>query len=503
MANRDGHGLTVDARRQGTWPGPWPTVVAATLATIGVGLVVMSMLVWTSQGLPLLPQSFNRTPLGVVPNQVMAVVYIVVGALLGHRAPRNPVGWLLLVTGLVLAPVLATALIVAQTLETYRPTSDVARLSAWFVSSLSTPTALGCLALAGLLFPDGRLPSRRLRWVVVIVVGTALLFAVATAFDPVGLVWYPTVANPFAAPSALAPAFEIGRTVSPIAMLMALGVVIASIVLRYRSGDAVTRAQLRWIMFATLIVGLSMVPFLITRHVLAVSDAAGNVVAALANLGMAALPIAAAFAITRYRLFGIDRLISRTLVYVPLVGILGGLYAAAVALFQRLFVAVTGEPSDAPLLIAVFLIAAAFTPVRKAMEGAVDRWARAGQLAAAGCGTAVARPSEPTAALGEPISAIPTAVGPDDTRVTEGARSSATMAAVRRLEARLTAGGSAIAPGRVAVTLPIGADGTVDCPAGPGVPFTTCLGCPYLVSVGTSPPEIRCWRRDPGESVPA
>jgi hypothetical protein len=233
---------------------------------------------------------------------------------------------------------------------------------------------------------------------------------------------------------------------------------------------------------------------------------------ALANLGGIALPVAAAFAITRYRLFGIDRLISRTLVYVPLVGILGGLYAAAVALFQRLFVAITGSPSEVPLLIAVFVIAAAFTPLRKAMEHAVDRWATAGQ--AAGSVTLAtsgqARYAEPSVALGEPMAGHQ--VSPSTTEQSqrpdgdgayaavtsadesETLRASAVLAAVRRLETRVAAGAAEADVLRESRTLAITDDGSVGCPAGARVPFSFCLGCPYLTSISLSPPEVRCSR---------
>jgi hypothetical protein len=391
-----------------------------------------------------------------------------------------------------------------------RPASEAVRLAAWFTSSLTTPIALGCLALAGLLFPDGHLPSHRSRWVAVLIVAAAVLFAGATGLDPVGLVWYPTIANPFAAPASLAPAFDAARAVTAMLVLVALGAMVAAVIRRYRSGDVIVRAQLRWIMLAVALGGLLSVPFIITRYVITVSDAMGQVFAATVFVGIGAIPVAAAFAITRHRLFGIDRLISRTLVYLPLVGILGGLYAAGVTLFQRLFVAITGEPSDAPFLIAVFLIAGAFTPVRKGMEGTVDRWVRAGQQPASAEGVATSpgssvveeRPSS-TIAVGEPISMLPRsapqAAGDDG----GGARSAATVAAVRRLEALLTGGGVSAASDRTEAILPIRADAAVDCPVGSAVPFTSCLGCPYLAGVGTSPPEIRCWRPGAGQVGPA
>ena len=85
------------------------------------------------------------------------------------------------------------------------------------------------------------------------------------------------------------------------------------------------------------------------------------------------LPIAAAIAIMRHRLYNIDSLINRALVYIPLTGILGGLYAAGVALFQRIFVAVTGDKSDAAIVLATLVLASLFTPIKNALQTFVDK----------------------------------------------------------------------------------------------------------------------------------
>ena len=93
----------------------------------------------------------------------------------------------------------------------------------------------------------------------------------------------------------------------------------------------------------------------------------------LLALSVAAFPIAAGIAILRYRLYDIDLLINRTLVYVPLTGILAGVYSASIALFQKLFVAITREQSDAAIVITTLILASSFTPIKNGLQGAVDK----------------------------------------------------------------------------------------------------------------------------------
>jgi hypothetical protein len=88
---------------------------------------------------------------------------------------------------------------------------------------------------------------------------------------------------------------------------------------------------------------------------------------------IALIPISIALAIFRYRLWDIDLLINRTLVYIPLTGILGGLYSATVALFQKIFIATTGAKSDVALVLSTFVLAATFTPVKNGLQQAVDK----------------------------------------------------------------------------------------------------------------------------------
>lgn len=147
-------------------------------------------------------------------------------------------------------------------------------------------------------------------------------------------------------------------------MLTAMG--ITAVVVRYRRGTPVERQQARWFVAA---VALAALPFSLSF----VRPFGGPVTLLIASIGLMLVPISVGIAVTRYRLYEIDRLISRTLVYVPLTAIVAGLYAAVVALLQRVFQSVTGDRSDAAIVISTLILASVFTPLRKWLEGIVER----------------------------------------------------------------------------------------------------------------------------------
>lgn len=488
----------------------WPAVMAGALAVAGLSVTIISLLIWGSQGFGRLPASFAQTTLAILPGQITAIGYVLVGALLSARVPRNPVGWLLLAAGLTMSLILPITLLVDAAHEAFRPAPGSTLALAWVMSSMGTPATVGLIAMAGLLFPDGRLVSPSWRPFVWLTATSTVLLGLSVGLDPDGLLWFPTLPNALAAPSQVAPVLTLLEFVA-IAMLVAAMIgLVASFTVRHRLGDAVMRAQLRWIVFAVVILVVGSVPFILARYVITVSDAMGEFAVALAEISSLALPIAAAMAITRRHLYGIDRLINRTLVYGSLIGVFGGLYAAVVWLFQRLFVSVTGEVSDAPLLFAVFFIAAAFTPVRKSLDGMVDRWARApastegdrrpdGSTPAAGAAGA-----DVTSDSG--ASSASAVLAPADLTDPEVLHVAAAVLAMRRFEARFGAPGSgaAVAPwtldaaaaaagDQAVVVLAIGADGRVPCPMrGAEQSVTLCLGCPHLRSLQTAPPVVGC-----------
>ena len=118
---------------------------------------------------------------------------------------------------------------------------------------------------------------------------------------------------------------------------------------------------------------VTLVPLFVTRYVTSVDDALGERVVFTAAVGAIALPITVAIAVQREGLFGVRDLLGRSLVYLPLMALLAGLYTASVMIFQKVFVAITGTASDAAVVLATLLVATSLTPARNLLETIVKR----------------------------------------------------------------------------------------------------------------------------------
>jgi hypothetical protein len=163
-----------------------------------------------------------------------------------------------------------------------------------------------------------------------------------------------------------------------------LGTGVFAQIYRYRHvSSTVERQQTKWVVFAVAVVLAvtfitNLLPTLDSTLILGHQPAERSVVfelvvAAVSGLSLLLIPVALVIAILRYRLWEIDLLINRTLVYVPLTGIVAGLYAASVALFQRVFIALTGQQSDAAIIVTTLIVASLFTPIKNSLQNLVDK----------------------------------------------------------------------------------------------------------------------------------
>jgi hypothetical protein len=295
---------------------------------------------------------------------VAALSAATVGALIAGRRPRHPVGWLLLGLGLGL-----TYQAFGSSYSRYglvaRPgvLPGASYLAGFFVGTLFL--YLACAAFVLLLTPTGSLPSPRWRWWARIVAGAGALGFVAAALYPRPLEpEYPAFENPLSVPALQVPV-GIAIPVSLLILVVGLLTGAGSLVGRFRRARGVERQQLRWLAFGAALAAVALLVALV-----ALPTPTGDDVFQLAlGVCFALLPLATGAAILRYRLYDIDRIVSRTVAYGLLTLVLGGGYAAvALGLGQLL-----GRDSSLAVAGATLAVAALFQPARRRVQQAVDR----------------------------------------------------------------------------------------------------------------------------------
>jgi hypothetical protein len=306
----------------------------------------------------------DRLTAAAYPVVLAAVSAATVGAVVASRRFRHPVGWLLLATGLTMVADLGVNAYVRYGVVVRPGSLPGAR----YLAGVSFGIFLVWISLAGfvlLLTPTGSLPSPRWRWWARVAAGGPVLLMLNAAIDPQPLYpAYPEVGNPLAV-SALRPLQVAVGIAGGVIILISLVVAAVSLVLRYRRARGTERLQLRWLAFAAGLAAGLLVVALVAGFVV------GNDAVVLAALGamVALLPLATGAAILRYRLYDIDRIISRTLAYGLLTVLLGGGYAAVVLGLGQLL----GQDSSLVVAGATLAVAAVFQPARRRIQALVDR----------------------------------------------------------------------------------------------------------------------------------
>lgn len=308
---------------------------------------------------------------------VLPLGFAVAGGLVASRLPSNAVGWLLLATAVLVAlSGMAGQLAVHGALVRPGSVGGVAWL-AWLADWISAPVFPGGLVpLLFLLFPSGRSVSPRWRVAAWGAVVAGLAFTLVTMFSP-SLDNLPVASlrftNPVGLPllaggtSGLA---GIAALLLGYASLVAAG---ASLVVRLRSSRGIVRQQLRWVVLAVAVtVAASVALVFVGLVVPALGLYWVYEVVTVLGFGLA-FPVAVSVAILRYRLYDLDRIIRRTLVYTVVTALLAGVYAGAVLGLQELVRAGTGERSDLAVVASTLAIAALFTPLRRRVQRWVDR----------------------------------------------------------------------------------------------------------------------------------
>jgi hypothetical protein len=296
---------------------------------------------------------------------LLAVGYSTVGAVVASRRPGNPVGWVLCAIGLSWGAAHFSSEYATYALLAAPGPLPAAKAAAWLSSWLWVP-GLGLIVFLALLFPSGRLPSRRwspFAWisVLLVVVGTIMV-----AFSPgarAGL----RVRNPLGIESLP----NVHEQIQAL-MFASIFVASASLVVRLHHARGVERQQIKWVAYAGALAASASLP---TYTILEAMDlrwlAMVGYVPAL--VGILGVPTAVGMAILRYRLYEIDIVINRTLVYGALTAILVAHYLGSIVWLQLVFVELTGQRSTLAVVASTLVIAALFNPLHSWVQAFVDR----------------------------------------------------------------------------------------------------------------------------------
>jgi hypothetical protein len=342
-------------------PTGGPTVSAArsrrlawALAALGPLLLLGGVLLELAAG----------TGLDLTISLVVGLAFAAVGCVIALRQPGNTIGWLFLgaavTTGLgSLASSYADYWVDGQT-----GPDLLGKTAAWYGSLSWIPWILAPATFLLLLFPDGHLLSRR--WLGVAWcagVGMAGLF-VTQGLAPGGLEDYPQVTNPYGVHSAIVDPF-VGLSF----LLTAVGVVgsSASLIVRFHRAHGELREQIKWLAFAGVVAAVTLVIGTVTYD-----DVGAAVANAAIMIGVLCLPLAAGIAILHYRLYDIDVVVNRALVYGALTATLAAGYLGGVLLLQLVLSGVTGG-SGLAVAASTLAVAALFRPARARIQEAVDR----------------------------------------------------------------------------------------------------------------------------------
>jgi hypothetical protein len=328
---------------------------SARLAWLACGLALLLLaaglvLLWASPDGPL-PEG-DRSRLEQAITLVSLLGPPLLGGLLAVRRPSNPYGWLWVAYGLGWAVVGFTNAYVTYVSASGTEVLGWANLIGW-VNGFAFVSLLGLTALILLLFPDGRPPSRRWRWMVwaigVLVVVTTIAAALLPADEG------EPIQNPLAAEGSIEAVADAVANVGITALFLAILVAAGSLLWRFRRARGLERQQLKWLAYG----GAFLAAYIALDLV---SLAPAGLVDALIGI-----------AIFRHRLYDIDRLINHTLVYGLLTAVLGAVYAAAVLVLGQLFGGVGGDPPSWAVAGATLAVAALFQPARGRTQAVVDR----------------------------------------------------------------------------------------------------------------------------------
>jgi hypothetical protein len=344
-----------------------PRLRAPAMSSVALGLgAVTLLLILASPGLAALA---HEATFGDLIEVVLMIPFAGVGALVASRQPRNPIGWLMVVLALGAMVGADAGFYSVRAYNVDHHSLPLSRLAV--ALSQGWVSMLVFLPLPILLFPDGRIASARWRWTLWTYVGAAAIFVGSIAYRDVGAFTDRTIkvdSSGELVALGSSPGGVAGAVAAAIAVTyasLALSWVVRQI-LAHRRATGAHRKQLEWLLAGGAVSVIGIVA------TLAIGSTHSRVLLVVSHAGfmcLAALPLSIGIGILRYRLYEIDRLISRTLSYALLTGLLVGVFAGLVLLTTRVL------PFSSPVGVAASTLAAAglFTPLRGRLQRLVDR----------------------------------------------------------------------------------------------------------------------------------
>ncbi len=358
-SKEQGRGVGGTSTRAASWLA-W-TLVALAVALLLGGIALSHV---ASSTVPDRPVGGETEDSSVVADLLTLLPFSVVGAIIASRHPRNTIAWLFCSVGVAIGLNSFAGDYAEFWLASGFGISILGETAAWFSSWLWVLLVFVPASLLLLLFPDGRLPSPRWRpvaWGVALgTTGTVVGYALRAG--PLGD--FPQIANPYGVDSPAVVMVGIAGSIVAAGCMVASAV---SLIVRLRRAGSEQRQQIKWLAYggALVVCGVCAGVLTIPRSV--------PVSILIISVSLLGLPVLTGISIVRHRLYDIDLLINRTLVYAALTAMLALVYLAGVIGLQAALRALTGQESTLAIVASTLAIAALFNPLRRRVQGFVDR----------------------------------------------------------------------------------------------------------------------------------
>jgi MFS family permease len=297
----------------------------------------------------------------------LSITSATIGLYVTYRRPRNPIGVLMYLGALFVVNGFAAFAMAVLWAATQGPTDPIAGAAAAWGQLTLVPGLFMSVPAVAMLFPNGSLPGRRWRWPFWLIVAAIALAAVLGLVSP----WASgsgVPPNPFALPGIPVAVADFSGGLGSVGLIASMILATLALAVRFRRSRSVERAQIKWLL-AALAVSAVMLPLSWTTDI---GPDGGGLVDLLSVLTVTLIPISIGLAILRYRLFDIDRIVSRTISYALVTTLLIATFVLANLALQGLLSSFTASNSLA-VAASTLLAAALFTPVRSRMHRAVDR----------------------------------------------------------------------------------------------------------------------------------